>query len=193
MLIRLSQLLVLLLLIVSSAAWAHKVIFDVYQSGSVIEGELGFSNGDMAVAQRISVTDGAGVEIDQVYTDEEGFFVYTPATQDHLNFEVDLGAGHVAEATINWVPKSAEVVTLKGAENTEIAKLYKPSTVAAAEQASVVSEVQKLSAQVRQMRHELRAYKEKNDLQSVLGGIGYILGLVGLGYYLAARRKLRGD
>ncbi|NIY97843.1 cobalt ABC transporter permease, partial [Salipiger sp. HF18] len=46
--------------------------------------------------------------------------------------------------------------------------------------------------EVRPLRREIAAYREHNDLQSILGGIGYIVGLFGLGFYLAARRKLAG-
>jgi nickel transport protein len=39
------------------------------------------------------------------------------------------------------------------------------------------------------LRKEIAAYKEKNDLQTILGGIGYIIGLFGIGFYIAARRE----
>lgn len=46
--------------------------------------------------------------------------------------------------------------------------------------------------EIRPLRREIAAYREHNSLQTILGGIGYILGLFGLGFYLAARRKLAG-
>ena len=47
-----------------------------------------------------------------------------------------------------------------------------------------------LRNELRPLRQELTAYKNKSDFQSVLGGIGYIFGLFGLGFYIAARRKM---
>ena len=44
-------------------------------------------------------------------------------------------------------------------------------------------------AEIRPLRREIIAYKEKNDLQTILGGIGYIVGLFGLWFFLAARRQ----
>jgi nickel transport protein len=44
--------------------------------------------------------------------------------------------------------------------------------------------------EIRPLRREIAAYKDHNNLQTILGGIGYIVGLFGLGFYLAARRKL---
>jgi nickel transport protein len=43
--------------------------------------------------------------------------------------------------------------------------------------------------EMRPLRREIIAMKEKNDLQSILGGIGYIVGLFGLWFFLAARRQ----
>ena len=47
-----------------------------------------------------------------------------------------------------------------------------------------------IRTELRPIRQELTAFKNKSDIQSVLGGIGYIFGLFGLGFYIAARRKL---
>jgi nickel transport protein len=42
--------------------------------------------------------------------------------------------------------------------------------------------------ELKPLRREIIALKEKNDLQSVLGGIGYIVGLFGLWFFIAGRR-----
>jgi nickel transport protein len=44
--------------------------------------------------------------------------------------------------------------------------------------------------EVRPLRREIAAYQETHDIQSILGGLGYILGLVGVVFYLMARRRL---
>jgi nickel transport protein len=41
------------------------------------------------------------------------------------------------------------------------------------------------------LRREIMAMKEKNGVRDILGGIGFIAGLFGLGFYLAARRSLK--
>lgn len=46
--------------------------------------------------------------------------------------------------------------------------------------------------EMRPLRRELAAYREKNDLQTILGGLGYIFGLFGLYFYIAARRRMEG-
>ncbi|MBZ8135069.1 cobalt ABC transporter permease, partial [Afifella sp. IM 167] len=57
------------------------------------------------------------------------------------------------------------------------------------EQRRMVTEA--VQKQVNPLRRDIEAYKEKRDLQSVLGGIGYILGIFGIGFYFAARRKMK--
>ena len=65
-----------------------------------------------------------------------------------------------------------------------------PAAVAAsADMRAMIAEA--VRDEVKPLRREIAAYKEKNDLQAVLGGIGYIVGLFGIGFYLAARGKLR--
>lgn len=48
-----------------------------------------------------------------------------------------------------------------------------------------------VSKQIKPLRKELQAYKEKASLQDVLGGIGYIFGLCGIGIWLRQRKSER--
>lgn len=176
------------LLSFSPVSHGHKVIFDVFASAGVMEGELGFSNGDMAVNARIEVFDQSGALIGSVDTDAEGFFIYTPSKGVDHYFRADLGAGHVGEVMVSATEFAQDAglsveASLLPASPTAVTEVGQASDVAA-------KDLAKLSAEVRQLRKELRAYKDSNDLQSILGGIGYIVGIFGLLFYLAARRKL---
>jgi nickel transport protein len=167
-------------------ALAHKVIAGVFASGDAIEGELGFSNGDMASDTEVVVTGPDGTELGRVVTDADGFFIYTPTSAVTHTFFADLGAGHIAEITM----PAAEVAEIMGVEAIET-----PAATTTGDAASFNAEQQQVIAKVvrdemRPLRREIAAYREQNDLQTILGGIGYIVGLFGLGFYLAARRKL---
>ncbi len=176
-------------------ALAHKVIAGVFASGDAIEGEIGFSNGTMATDTEVVVTDPNGVELGRATTDADGFFIYTPTTPVAHTFFADLGAGHVAEVTM----PAEDVAKIMGVavQNTPAAS---PTPAPASEGVTVASlsdeERQAIAAavrdEIRPLRREIAAYREHNDLQTILGGIGYIFGLFGLGFYLAARRKLAG-
>ncbi len=179
-------------LLLAPYSFAHKVIFDVWPSNGVIEGELGFSNGDMAVNQAIDVLDVNDQQLGSVVTDDDGFFVYTPVHATGHYFVVDLGAGHVGKAYLP-VDEFAAAAGLQQVVKASPSKASSAPVVVekgTTEQQEIMDELANLSADVRQLRKEIRAYKEKNDLQNILGGLGFILGLSGVGYYFAARRKL---
>ncbi|MBO9474796.1 cobalt ABC transporter permease [Shimia sp. R10_1] len=175
-------------------AAAHKVIAGVFASGDAIEGELGFSNGDMAVAQEVVVTGPDGAELGRTVTDEDGFFLFTPTSAVAHTFYADMGAGHIAEVTM----PAAEVAEIMGVA-AEVVETAVPVPAEAtngavmlaslsAEERAVIAEA--VRAEVRPLRREIAAYREHNDLQTILGGIGYIVGLFGIGFYVAARKKL---
>ncbi|WP_194097962.1 cobalt ABC transporter permease [Marivivens aquimaris] len=176
-------------------ALAHKVIFGVFPSGDMIEGELGFSNGDMAVDQLVEVFDQNGEKLGEATTDADGFFVYQPSEAITHVFRADLGAGHVGEVEM----PAAEVGEILGiAAEEEALREAAPVvsdgaggvTVAALtlEEKLAIAEI--VRDEIRPLRREITAYKEHNNLQTILGGLGYIVGLFGVGFYFAARRKL---
>lgn len=173
-------------------ALAHKVIAGVFESGDVIEGEIGFSNGDMASGTEVIVTGPDGAELGRSVTDADGFFVYTPTSAVAHTFFADLGAGHVAEVTMS-AEDVARIMGVAVAENGDSSSAS--VTQASGSVASLSAEEQQVIAkavrdELRPLRREIAAYREQNDLQTILGGIGYIVGLFGLGFYMAARRKL---
>ncbi|MFV0513231.1 MAG: cobalt ABC transporter permease [Jhaorihella sp.] len=189
-------LLVLVLLGTPLPALAHKVIAGVFASGSAIEGEFGFSNGDMAADQEVIVTGPDGAELGRTMTDSDGFFVYRPTAPVAHTFFADLGAGHVAQASMS----AEEVAGIMGvaAAAAPTAPAPVPAEAAASGGVTVAAltddERQVIAKAVRDemrpLRREIAAYREHNDFQTILGGIGYIVGLFGLAFYLAARRKL---
>ncbi|WP_293577109.1 cobalt ABC transporter permease [Phaeobacter sp.] len=179
-----------------SVALAHNVITSVFPSGQAIEGEVGFSNGDMAGDLLIEVFDDAGAKLGETRTDADGFFLFTPEQPVTHVFRGDLGAGHLAEVTmaadevaliLGTAPKSAPVTTGQTS-----ATLNASASAAGLSDQARAEIATMLRTELRPLRQELTAYRNSSDLQSILGGIGYIFGLFGVGFYLAARRKLEG-
>lgn len=187
--------LILMVLCAPLPAMAHKVIAGGFASGSSIEGEIGFSNGDMATDQEVIVTGPDGAELGRAVTDADGFFVYTPTAPVAHTFFADLGAGHVAEV---FMP-AEDVARIMGVASTTPATPEpvpdEPAakggiTVAALTDAERQAIAQAVRDEMRPLRREIAAYREHNDFQTILGGISYIVGLFGLGFYLAAPRRL---
>ena len=141
------------------------------------------------------VTGPDGAELGRAVTDADGFFVYTPTAPVAHTFFADLGAGHVAEVFMpaedvarimdvaSTTPATPEPVPDEAAAKGGI-------TVAALTDAERQTIAQAVRDEMRPLRREIAAYREHNDFQTILGGIGYIVGLFGLGFYLAARRRL---
>lgn len=193
-------LLVLTLLALGQAptsARAHKVIASAYASGSDIEGEIGFSNGDMAADTEVIVYDDAGNRLGETRTDNDGFFVFTPTKPIPHLFRANLGAGHVAETRLEGedmpkltaAPKQEGIITAAKAATAPAASVGKTVNGAAFSEAQRILIAEAVRTEVRPLRREIAAYREKNDLQTILGGIGYIVGLFGLWFFIAARRQ----
>jgi len=190
---------VLLAASLSSPASAHKVVADGYVAGDTIEGEIGFSNGDMAANTVIEVFDETGAKIDEVTSDDDGFFVYKPTRRISYVFRVNLGAGHVGQfiisaddlpADLGAEPAAETPASVEGAPNADVIP-GAAAAVAAGPSEAMLKEMiaETVRAEVRPLRRELVAYKEKHDVQQILGGIGYIIGLFGLAFFLVARRR----
>ena len=200
---------VLLLSAVCGPAQAHKVIASVFASGTNIEGEIGFSNGDMAANTLVEVFDEDGTKLGEAKTDEDGFFVYTPTKMVNHVFRADLGAGHIAKVVFDISEMSSVLTNPQSTPKTDngavagdvdatpsmteteqgVGTSSAPKTghvaLTAQEEATIAAIVRD---EVRPLRREIAAYKEKNDLQSILGAIGYIFGFFGIAFYIAARR-----
>ncbi len=182
----------LLLSLLSLGVAAHNVVGGVYAIGDQIEGEVGFSNGDMAAPGTVvNVTDGQGNELASLETDDEGGFTYT-ATQriDHL-FYANLSSGHILELTLpaDELPDSLAAV---GSVEVTVDKVAVPSvstTSIATDRQGLEQMIERAVAkQVVPLRKEIAAYKEKSSLQDIMGGIGYIFGLCGLGIWWRQRQ-----
>lgn len=166
------------------AALAHNVIASVFPSGPNIEGEIGFSNGDMAADTVVSVVDDTGAPLGETKTDADGFFLFAPTVARAHIFRADLGAGHVAEVRMS----AQEVADILGQSAMSIPAAPIPAAMPTAAPDADIRAA--LRAELRPLRQEITALRSKARLMDALGGIGYIIGLFGVGFYLAARRKL---
>lgn len=169
--------------------YAHNVVGGVYAIGNQIEGEIGFSNGDMAgQGTEIKVSDTQGNLLGMVETDSEGLFVFTAQQRIDHQFFANLSSGHVLELVL---PADELPESLPGGNAVSNVDMSQTSTPVnfTGDQIALRQMIEKAVAkQVKPLRKELAEYKEKASLQDVIGGIGYIFGLCGIGIWWRQRQ-----
>lgn len=180
-------------------ALAHKVVASAYPSGTVIEGQVGFSNGDMAGNARVEVFAPDGRKLGETTTDGAGNFTFTPTEPVAHEFRSDLGAGHQADFTVDQEDVEQVLGLRKDTAQAEAEQQAVPAASAGAtggvaelSMADKLAIAKMVRDEVRPLTREIAAMKEHNGIQSVIGGIGYIIGLFGIGFYVAGRRRKAG-
>ena len=185
----------------STTVSAHNVVGGVYVNGVDIEGEAGFSNGSMANAGTIvKITDQSGTPLGEVQTDDEGYFVFTPKKRITHLFEINMGAGHILKMQIpaEELPDSLNTnlnSTNGTANNTDASQ---PSSTINVNNQNYsqgnnppINELmleKAIAKQIIPLRKEIQALKEKSGMRDIIGGIGYIFGLLGLVAFLRERK-----
>lgn len=186
--------LLILLALLASPAFAHNIVGGVYAIGSLIEGEVGFSDGIMGQAGvPVIITDGNGNKLGEVKVEEEGLFSFEATSRIDHHFSIDLGSGHVLKTMLpaDELPDSLMGGDGAATEATAAVSSSAGSAVAlnGADSAALQQMIERsVSKQIKPLRKELQAYKEKASLQDILGGIGYIFGLCGIGIWLRQRK-----
>ena len=170
---------------------AHNVVGGVYATGFEIEGEAGFSNGSMANAGTIvKITDQAGIPLGEVLTDDEGFFTFTAKKRITHVFKINMGAGHQLTMQL----PAEELPESLSAESSNVPVINNQSTVMNNETPVIGNQTTSLmlekaiAKQIKPLRQEIQSLKEKSGLRDILGGIGYIFGLLGLVAFLRERK-----
>jgi nickel transport protein len=185
-----------ILLLVSLTTFAHNVVGGVYASGADIEGEAGFSNGKMANAGTlVKVFDQAGIPLGEVITDDDGFFVFSAKNRITHVFEINMGAGHhlTMQLPAEELPESLD-------KNISATNKSQSAPLTFAEETKGHNNVQMslemlekvIAKQIKPLRKEIQALKEKSGFRDMIGGVGYIFGLLGLVAFLR-ERKLRAN
>jgi hypothetical protein len=183
-----------LLLLSSLIAHAHNVVGGVYVNGVDIEGEAGFSNGTMANAgTKVKITDQSGTPLGEVETDDQGFFIFTAKKKITHVFEINMGAGHILKMQLpaDELPDdldSGSATTNTNSGTNKSSTLV--SNVAKGESSPINTlHLEKaIAKQIIPLRKEIQALKEKSGLRDILGGIGYIFGLLGVVALIRERR-----
>ncbi|MGQ9913746.1 MAG: hypothetical protein ACUVQQ_05275 [Thermogutta sp.] len=197
-----------------SAAFAHTLYIFAAQRGDLVEGKVYFRGGSGAAGAKVEVYDAQGNKVQDLVCDEEGRFRFQPGVSGKIRLVGILEDGHATEYELETVAETSGAAGgMPGSAPTSDAL---PANAAlsprdAGEEASrgaspivdgngvtagelrgdpapLVAAIERLQEEVVRLREDIQMSRNAAGWRDVLGGVGYILGLTGLAFYLAARR-----
>jgi nickel transport protein len=172
-------------------AGAHRVNIFAWVEGDTVLVECKYPDGREVYEGVIRVLDSAGKELLNGKTNTKGEFSFKAPKQDDLTIVLEAGMGHRADWPLSkqdLAPAGESAVPSAPAPKTEApspaAKESAPgaaSPLPAGIDQAIEKALDKKLAPVMRMLAEMR--EQKVRLTDVLGGIGYIIGLVGVAAY----------
>ncbi len=186
---------ILSMVIHPSVANAHKLNVFAYIENDILVGEAYFSDGAPARDCDVVIKDPHDdVVISKSHTDKEGRFVISVGASKKGDFLiiVNAGMGHQGQATIS-LPAQEDVLTTRAGEKSyfeeskdedELLHLREEDLLSLMRTA-VRSELDPLRNELLQLRKELSS----PGFSEIMGGIGYIFGLVGVILWVKGEKK----
>lgn len=162
-----------LVVLVAIDAYGHRINLLVLPEGARAMGHAYYADGTPASGASIAVHDVSGTVLAQLQTDAEGHFEFTPGGSGTFTFVVETDDGHRAEAA----------VALGAADTSTVPQ---PQPAAAMRPGDEIERA--VQRAIAPMRLQLDAYEQKTRFRDILGGMGYIVGVVGLLAWWKSRR-----
>jgi nickel transport protein len=193
-------------LLASSAASAHTLNVFARVEGTTIRGKAYFRGGTPAQEVEVIARDPAGKELGRTKTDDRGEFSLLARVRCDHTLVVDTGDGHGGQYVVRAAELPAtvgQVSNLPPNSTTPVSSTESPHEANAAAsdtptpapsspgETPIVSQIEELQRQVEALREQLDAHDQQVRIRDILGGIGYIVGLTGVAYYVLAMRHKR--
>jgi len=175
--------------------FAHKVTIFAWVEGDTVHTESKFSGGRVAKQAPIEVYDRTGALLLEGRTDDEGRFVFKAPKQEELRIVLVAGAGHrnewvvKAEEFAGHVGPAADDETVPPDQTEPVIVSPLPGKIDVSREDLQTMIEAALDKKLQPVLHRLHQMDEGPRLVDIIGGIGYILGLVGLGAYVHFRRR----
>jgi nickel transport protein len=183
------------------AAHAHKVTVFAWAEGDRVFTESKFSGGKMVKAGKVEGFDSGGNLLLEGRTDDNGAFAFKAPAITDLKIVLTAGMGHqnawlLSAADLGEgerVPRTTHAPSSESPGVETRGKTASPSAgpgLTAREVETIVS--RQLEQKIRPLVRMVAASQEKGpSMSEIFGGIGYIIGLVGLGAYMRYRKDRR--
>jgi len=178
----------LITVILSAPAQAHKVMIFAYEEGDTVYAEGYFADGKKAQDSLVEVYGEDGTKLLEGKTDTNGLFSFPVPDTPEIRIVLTASMGHRAECTLKG----------NGNGKTDAAKKEGAELIPRGEKVHVTVDEDRIRAIVTEeldkkigpLAREVALLHERGiSLTDVIGGIGYIVGIMGLLMYFKARRK----
>jgi len=198
---------VLALVVVASwttPALGHNIQMFATVNGTKIEGRAYTSDLSPVADAAVTLFSAGGQQLQQTTTDADGQFTFSVEGRGDYQLVLSAPGGHRAEFPIGQeefssdvpasnqseAPSAAPAAESAAGPSTQQPTVQQPSQAPSAAGESLGSQIDDLRRQVVELRQQIDSYEHKTRWHDVLGGLGYILGIVGVAYYfLGVRRK----
>jgi nickel transport protein len=179
------------LLALPVTAHAHRIGVFASVSDGRISGEVYFPSGGAAAGVKVVARAPDGRVLGEAVSDADGRWQMPVRFRCDHELAADAGEGHRATYLVPASDLPANLPALPGAGGPAAPPPAAPPELEAAASPDIEAAVERAVArQVEPLRRDLARYQDSVRVHDVLGGIGYVLGLMGLAFYfLGARRR----
>jgi len=180
---------ILLLLVPVSIVFAHKVNIFAYTEGDTVYTESYFSDGVKVKDGIVEVYDSQGIKLLEGKTDENGEFDFKLPKKDDLKIVLLASLGHKNSYTLPADELADIIATEKAQEPESRESEIKEVMQVDSEQIKIIIDTsldEKLKPIMRQLT---KAQQKEVSFTEVIGGIGYIFGIMGIILYFASKKK----
>ena len=179
--------------LVATPVWSHKVNIFAYVEADSVRTESYFADGRKCVNVAVSLLDASGETLAAQQTNEEGMAslpvpALPPQERSDLRVVLQASMGHRAEYVLSAGELWPGTISGRTADAQAAEDANRPTAVAGAALLTQETMAQQLAPLVQAVR-DLRREQERASVRDVIGGIGYILGLLGIYCYLRGRSR----
>lgn len=177
----------------STIAGAHKVNVFAYNEGGKLLGESYFPGGKKVRGARVELLDQNGNLLAHTLTGPKGKFTLPlPSGTNQLKVVVLAGQGHRGVFSLEPISKepasnqdSTRSVSTQGPSDTEVISGLDKKEIEAAISKTLDRKLAPLHARLDQLTKQAQAV----SVEKVVGGLGWIMGLIGIAAYFLSRKR----
>ena len=154
---------------------AHGLKVFASMDGELADGYVMFAGGERAGGIAVELQDQQGKPLSTTHSDREGRFRFRLPGPGRFSVVADSGDGHVARYPLELETQSIGPNATNGTGLSSAG--IDPQTLE-----------RLLARYINPLREQIAAYEAQRRWHDVLGGIGYILGLAGVAFFLLGRK-----